>query len=152
MPTLPYLILKTLHILSAAIWLGAGLPVSRDVRRTIERGRPHTDLLPERVNRSGKVAVIAGVLTLGTGVNLVFSVGGFANVRPNIHVGFGLTLLLFAIEAGLVRPTWRRIAAILTAEDGDLAEARGLTGRFAMLHGIEHLLWLVVLVLMVFRF
>lgn len=149
---LPYLILKTIHILSAAAWFGTELSLSGDVRRTIERGRPHTDLLPERVNRSGKIALIAGVLTLGTGLGLIFNMGGFANVRPNIHAGFGLTLLLFAVGVGLTLPTWRRIEAILTAEGGDLAEARRLAGRFAMFHGIEHLLWLVVLVLMVFRF
>lgn len=152
MPPLPYLILKTLHILSAAIWFGVGLPVSGDVRRTIERGRPHTDLLPERVKRSGRIAIIAGVFTLGTGLSLIFNAGGFANVRPNIHAGFGLALLMFAVGVGLTLPAWRRIEAILAAEGGDLAEARRLAGRFAMFHGIEHLLWLVVLVLMVFRF
>jgi putative copper export protein len=147
-----YLVLKAVHILSAAIWFGAGLPVSGDVRRTIERGRPHTDLLPDRVNRLGRVGLIAGVFTLGTGLGLIFHMGGFANVRPNIHAGLGLTLLLFAVGVGLTLPAWRRIEAALTAEGGDLAEARRLARRLAMFQGIEHLLWVVTLVLMVFRF
>ncbi|MSS72537.1 MAG: hypothetical protein EXS64_13745 [Candidatus Latescibacteria bacterium] len=145
---LTFLILKMIHLLSIATWLGAGLLISGDVRRTIERGKPHTDLLPERVKRSGKIALIAGILTLGTGLGLIFNMGGFANVRPNIHIGFGLVLVMFVLRLGLIGPTWRKMEGSL---GGDLAEARRLAGRFGMLHGIEHLLWLVVLVLMAFR-
>lgn len=148
----PYLILKTIHILSASVWFGAGLGVPGDIRRTIERGRPHTDLLPDRVRRAGKMTMGAGLLTLLTGLGLIFNLGGFANVRPNVHAGFGLTLVLLVFGFGVTLPTWKRIAAILSAEGGDLGEARRLAGRFAMFQGIEHLLWLVVLVLMVFRF
>ena len=148
----PYLILKTIHILSTAVWLGAGLTVAGDVRRTIERGRPHTDLLIERVNRQGRLAVIGGVFTLGTGVNLIFTLGGFANVRSNIHAGLGLSLLIFAVGLGLSMPTWRRIRAILSDAGGDLAEAKRLSRRLGMFTGIEHLLWLIVLVVMVMKF
>ena len=148
----PYLILKTIHILCASVWLGSGLTIAGDVRRTLEQGRPHTDLLISRVNRQGKMAGIFGMLTLLSGVNLVFVMGGFGNVGHNIHAGLGLSLLIFAVGLGLSMPTWRRIRAILGAETGDLAEARKLAGRLGMFTGIEHLLWLVVLVLMVVKF
>ena len=148
----PYLILKTIHILSTAIWLGAGLTVAGDVRRTIEQGRPHTDLLITRVNRQGKMAGIFGMLTVLSGLNLIFTMGGFGNVGHNIHAGLGLSLLIFAVGLGLSMPTWRRIRTILGTEAGDLGEARRLAGRLGMFTGIEHLLWLVVLVLMVMKF
>lgn len=148
----PYLILKTTHILCTAIWFGAGLPLARDVRRTIERGRPHTDLLIDRVTRQGRTAAIFGILTLVSGLSLIFNMGGFGNVRKVIHAGFGLTLLSFAVGLALSMPTWRRIATLLRREDGAMDETRRLAKRFAMFTGIEHLLWVVVLVLMVFRF
>lgn len=147
----PYMILKTIHVMSTAIWFGAGLPIARDVRRTVELGKPHTDLLIERVTRQGKVAVIFGVLTMVSGVTLIFTMGGFGNVRKAIHAGLGLTLLSFAVGLALSMPTWRKIASLLRQEAGDMGEARRLAGRFGMFTGIEHLLWVVVLVLMVFR-
>ncbi len=147
-----YLILKTVHILCATIWLGSGLTIAGDVRRTIAQGRPHTDLLIPRVNRQGKTAGIFGMLTVLSGINMVFTMGGFGNVGHNIHAGLGLSLLIFAVSLGLSMPTWRRIRAILGTEAGDLGEARKLAGRLGMFTGIEHLLWLVVLVLMVMKF
>ena len=148
----PYLILKTIHIMSTAVWFGAGLPIARDVRRTIEQGRPHTDLLVERVTRQGRLAAIFGLLTLVSGLCLIFIMGGFGNVRKGIHAGFGLTLLSFAVGLALSMPTWQKIATSLRQEDGAMDEARRLSKRFAMFTGIEHLLWVVVLVVMVFRF
>ena len=146
-----YLILKILHILGAAIWFGAGLALPGDLRRTIERGKPHTDLLGERVNRLNRVISGSGVFTILTGLGLIIDMGGFANVRPAIHAGFGITLVLFMIGIALSLPTWKRIESILEGEGEDFSEARRLAGRFSMIHGIEHLLWLIVLILMVYR-
>ena len=146
-----YLALKTLHILSTAAWFGSGLGLPGDIRRTLEQGRPHADLLVSRVTRSYRILFGGAILTVLTGLGLIFHLGGFARVGSGIHAGFGITLIILLMEVILVRPTWGRIAGIIRTGGPDLDEAKRLAGRLAMLHGIEHLLWLGVLILMVSR-
>jgi hypothetical protein len=151
MSPLVYGFLKLAHILFIATWFGAGLTYASDVRRTLEKGPPHTHLLAARVGKSMAILAGSGAMAIATGLVLVFSLGGFASIPPRIHAGLGLTLILFAVQAAVLRPTWGRIASLLDTPSG-LDEARKLAGRLGMLSGIGHLLWLVVLALMVVPF
>ncbi len=47
--TLLHPLLAFLHVLSISVWMAAALWVAGDVRRTLASGRPHVDLLPQRV-------------------------------------------------------------------------------------------------------
>ena len=141
-------LVKVLHVLSAATWFGFGLRTAGDVRRTLDRGKPHTDLLVARMAAVPMTTPAAATLTVLTGLGLIFLSGGFAGVPVRIHIGFGLTLVLAILALGVANPTWRAIAKLL-GSGADPAQARPLARRFAMLTGVGHLLWVAVLALMI---
>jgi hypothetical protein len=142
--------LKLLHVACASIWFGASWLAGADVRRTLELGRPHADLLPERIRRLERLAIPSGVLTLLTGVALAVWVYGLRDVPMRLYVILGLTVATMAIGALLVSPMWRRVAAVI--EKGqDLAMAQAPANWFARSMWLEHLLRLTVLVFVVAR-
>ena len=142
--------LKLFHVACASIWFGASWLAGADVRRTLELGRPHTDLLPERIRCLERLAIPSGVLTLLTGVALAVCVYGWREVPTRLYVILGLTLATMAVGALLVSPMWRRVAAVI--EKGqDLAMARAPADWFARSLWLEHALRLLVLGLVVAR-
>ena len=120
-----YAVLKLLHILFTATWFGAGLTLPGAVRRTLEKGPPHTELLGSRVGRVVPILLGSGALTIATGFGLIFEQGGFAMVPPRIHAGLTFTLILFGITAAGLAPTLKKMAMLLDRKDG-LGEARKL--------------------------
>ncbi len=142
-----YYVLRLLHLMFATLWFGVGLTLPGDVRRTLSRGRPQVDTLPERAMRASIIALGSGVLALITGVGMIVNKGGFKMVSVRVHAGLGLALLLLAVTVmGLL--THRKIAEVIRS-GGDLEPARVLAKRVGMLSGIEQLVWLVILILMV---
>ena len=142
-----YYVLRLFHLMFAMLWFGVGLTLPGDVRRTLSRGRPQVDTLPERAQRASIIALGSGVLALATGVGLIINKGGFKMVSVRVHAGLGLALLLLAVTVlGLL--THRKIAGIIRG-GGDLEPARVLAKRVSMLSGIEQLVWLIILTLMV---
>jgi hypothetical protein len=139
--------LKALHVAAAGAWFGVKLTAPGDIRQALALGRPHTLQLVPRIQRGARIAIGSGVVTLLSGLALVLAAGGFGAVPLRIHISLALVLLLFALGALVIDPTWKRIARLIEA-DGELDEARRLARRFGMLMGIEHLLWATVLVLM----
>lgn len=140
-------IIKLVHLLAMGIWIGAGLTAPIDVRRTLRLGKPHTDALIDRLRLITRILIAAGILTLGTGLALVFLKGGFKAVSPRIHVGLLLSIMVFAVGGTGVMPVLRGIDAAIAA--GDEARARTLGRRFEVAAWIEEILRLAVLALMV---
>lgn len=143
-------VLKLVHILSMSVWFASGLFVAGDVRRTLARGKPHTELLTGRLVRVVNASMIAGLLTLGTGMGLIFANGGFKGVGPQIHAGLGLSLVAFTVLLTLIRPAVVDLDRII--EKGDGRDVRSVTRKIAIATGIDHLLKLVVMTLMVVKF
>jgi len=142
-----YFALRLLHLMFATLWFGVGLTLPGDVRRTLSRGRPQVDTLPERALRATVIALGSGVLAILTGVALIFNRGGMKAVSVRIHAGLGLALVLLALTV-LGFLTHRKIAEVIRS-GGDLEPARALAKRVSMLSGIEQLVWLIILTLMV---
>lgn len=140
-----YYLVRFLHIASMAAWIGAALWVPGDVRRTLARGAPHTDLLASRVEGALKLDLWAGIATILTGMGLVALVGG--HPAPRIAVGMVLAIALLALVFFGIFPAWRRIRGSLAA-GGDA----GAVKRLAALNGVAHVLWLAALATMVFEF
>ena len=67
-----------------------------------------------------------------------------------IHIGLTLTLVAIGVGALGLGGTWRRIDAQLK-EGASRESVAPLVKRTAMFSGIFQLLWLVILLLMVFR-
>jgi hypothetical protein len=139
-------ILLFLHILSAAVWLGAALWVAGDVRRTLALGKPFVSALPARVSAGRRLDHGAGAATMLTGIALIVVIGG--HPRTGIILGFLLALARLAVAGALYRPTWVRLAARLSAGE-DVPPTDPAVKRLSMLSGIEHALWLGALGLMV---
>ncbi len=140
-------VVKLLHILSMAVWFGVGLGVAGDVRRTIARGKPHTEMLAARVGRTLTIAAVGGLATICTGIALILLSGGMKGVPPRIHAGLGISLVAYALLLVVIRPAAARLDEVLAK--GNTDEATSIAKRLAMTTGIDHLLKLSVLVLMV---
>ncbi len=135
-----YVALKILHILSMAVWFAAPLTITSDIRKTLALGKPHTQELASRVDRPVVLAMAFGVITVVTGVVLIFQLGGFKAVSPRIHASLLLALIALAVEMMALRPAIAR-----------LGEEGAKPGKIGMFMGIGHLLKLVILVLMLIR-
>ena len=143
-------VVKLLHILSMAVWFAVGLTVSGDVRRTLARGKPHTEALGARVGRTFLIAAIGGLATICSGIALIILSGGMKGVSPRIHAGLGLSIVAYALLLVVIRPSAARLEEVIAKGDNDAATA--ISKRLAMTTGIDHTIKLAVLVLMVLHF
>lgn len=148
MPAIALYALRIVHFVGMALWFAAAATIGSDIKRTLTRGKPHTEVLVQRVSRALAFQTLGGLLTVASGLGMIFGQGGFGAVRPTIHAGFGLALIALAVELLVLKPAVARLGEALEAGD---AKAKSAPGRIAMLSGIGHLLKLVILVLMVFR-
>ena len=149
MPPHLYAAIKLVHLLGMALWFVAPLSIASDARRTLQQGKPHTELLVPRLERSVGIATVGALLTIASGFGLIFAVGGFAKVPPTIHAGLGLAFVALAVELLALRPALSRLGEELSSKESAPTPAN--LGKLAMLTGIGHLLKAVILVLMVFR-
>jgi hypothetical protein len=145
-----YTLLKFFHIMFSSIWFGASFLVSKDIRKTIEAGQPHLELLIGRVQSTERLGIPTGLLTLITGLGLIFMSGGFKSVPLQINLSLLLTIILFFLGGLIISPTWKKIVVIIK-QNGDLSEAKKLSKNFTVLMGFEHLLRMIILILMVVR-
>lgn len=137
------LLLRIVHLVSMALWLGAALWAPGDARRSIAAGQ--TVGLRRRLVPALRLSVWAGVATLLSGLALMLVIGAH---RIGVGVGFALTIVLLVLEMTIMLPAAKRVAD--AAEAGaDLAEAGGMTRRLAAMAGVAHLIWLAALVSMV---
>lgn len=141
--------LRLLHFLGMAVWVGGALTIGSDVRKTVARGKPHTDMLGMRVNKQLTFGLVAAIVTIGSGLGMIFAIGGFAAIGPRIHAGLTFALVTLGVELFLLRPAVAKLVSALDRGDG--RELPPMTKRIAMVSGITHALKLVILVLMVFR-
>jgi hypothetical protein len=138
-------LLRILHLVSMALWLGAALWAPGDARRSIAAGPPQTTGLARRIVPALRLSVWAGVATLLSGLALMFVSGAH---RIGVGIGFALTIVLLLLEMTIVLPAGKRIAAAAD-KGGDLREAATMTRRLAALSGVAHFIWLAALVSMV---
>lgn len=138
-------LLRILHLVSMALWLGAALWAPGDAKRSIEAGAAQTAGLSRRIVPALRLSVWAGVATLLSGILLMLASGSH---RLGIAVGFALTILLLMLEMTILLPAGKRIAAAAES-GGDLAEARSMARKLAAMSGVAHFIWLAALVAMV---
>jgi uncharacterized membrane protein len=144
-------LLKIVHIAAASVWIGGGLSAAPDIRRTLSLGEPHSAELMPRLRGVAKLMNLSALLTLVSGLAIVFAVGGFARVPHRIHAGLALTLLAIIVGRWMIRPV---IGDIAQATRTPVAREQldRIVTRFRVAVGVEHALRLAVLVLMVYPF
>lgn len=135
-------ILVILHIITAAAWFGLGLRLAGQARTVAEGNAP---ALAEDAGRSVQLMNVFILLTLLFSVGAFLVGGGFAGYGPQYHTSLLLILVLTGLQLFLIRPAWNALAG----GDGDLERARK---RVAIGTGIGHLTWLVILVLMFWKY
>ncbi len=145
-----YPTLKLLHLLFMATWIGAVFFASGDVRRTLEAGPEHIPLMRDRVGRSLRIAAPSAALTILTGVALIFALGGMGRVPLGIHIGLATGLLAWFVSGAGIGQSWRKLSAGLD-EGADPASLAPLVQRMKIGTMAFQTLWLLTLVLMVFR-
>jgi hypothetical protein len=145
-----YFLLKLAHVALASIWIGAGISFPLDVRATVARGRPHTQVLRERVARVTRIAVPCALLTVLSGVGLVLLAGGFSAVPARYLWAFAPVGAGFLTGGGLVEPTLRALWRAIDA--GDRPAQERLARRFTAGIAVEHALRATSLALMVVPF
>jgi putative copper export protein len=137
---------KLLHLLSMSVWIGGGLLPPWDARRSLALGKPYAEALLDRLAIVGRLLIAAGVVTLATGLWLTFLKGGFKAVSPRIHIGLGLTILIFALGP-FTEAAVSRLRKTVAADDD--AGARATGRRFTLLASLEEVIRIAVLCLMV---
>jgi hypothetical protein len=140
--------LLAVHVLAAASWFGPRLFWARRLRLALETADAAKAVIPA-IGRELNVTGGAALLTIVTGLGLIFLHGGFHAVSPRIHAGLGLTLVAFVVGLVLEVPAIAKIRA--AAERSALGEATPHVKRVVMGAMIEHTCWLATLVLMVWR-
>ncbi|MFN8673893.1 MAG: hypothetical protein U0457_17665 [Candidatus Sericytochromatia bacterium] len=143
-------IIKLFHIIFSSVWFASAFFTSKDLRVTLEKGSPHTELLKGRVNSVSKMNLISGIFTIITGIGLIFALGGFAAVPKAIHTSLLLTIIVLVIDLAVLNGIWNKIESIINKNES-LEEAQKLSKKYSMFLGIEHLLRTIILVLMVLK-
>ncbi len=148
---LTYLLLRLFHIAFAAVWWGASLPISRDIRYTLNRADLQFEPLIYRTGRARLFGMGSGLATIVTGLLLISTIGGFGRVPSAILIGLGLAAVLLFSEFFVFGAVWKKLVTCLNAESVNSAQAKHLARRLTYIGGTHHGLWVVVLCLMIFR-
>jgi hypothetical protein len=142
--------LRLVHLVFMATWIGAVMFITGDVKRSLAGGTQHHDLLQDRMRRSLRLANLSAIVTIGTGFALIDSVGGMGAVSPAIHSGMTLALLAWLAAGVGIGGAWKKIVSGLD-QGQDLAALAPLLKRLKISAMVFQSLWIVTLVLMVFR-
>ena len=134
-------IVRYLHVVSMASWLGASLWLAGDARRSLSAGPEATRAFLQRALASLKVDRWAGLATLFTGAWLIHVTRVWPALPLPLLVGITLGIARAGLTDGLLFPTVRKLAARLEAGESP-ATLLPVAGRLAMLSGIGHLVWL----------
>lgn len=144
------LILKILHIATAAAWFGLMLSVPGKIRRGLALGGEAAKFAVSEAVRTQKLGLMMGGATLIFGIALVLALGGFGAQPKSIHISLGVTLLMLAFSFFVTRGACAGLSAALSS--GDAAVQASTRKGLTMACGIEQVLWIGILVLMVERF
>ena len=134
-------VVRFLHVLSMATWLGAALWLAGDARRSLGAGPEAANAFLRRALASLRVDRWAGVATILTGGGLIY----LTHVGPAMPVALTVGMTLGVVRAALTDaalfPAVRKLGARLQAGEAPAA-LLPVAGRLAMLSGIGHLVWL----------
>jgi hypothetical protein len=134
-------LLRFLHVLSIAAWLGATLWLAGDARRSLSAGPDPARAFFERALRALQVDRLAGLATIVTGGALIAVTGVWPALPIPLTIGMALGVTRFGLTDAALRPAVRKLSARLEAGEAP-GTLRPAAGKLAMLSGIGHLVWL----------
>ncbi len=137
-----------LHILTAAAWFGLGLRLAAQARRALTLEPKAAQALLEEGAASVRQMGVFLVATLLFGLGALFAGGGFGVYGAPYHTSLLLLLVLIGLQWGMLRPAWRSLQQALGSHASDVPQAERSRKRVALVTGLGHLLWVIILVLM----
>lgn len=147
-----YQILLIIHVMAAMLWFGGTVTLPRAARQSLTLERPAATQRIAELLRQARMFGGAAVLVLLTGVMLalMFPGGGFGALPMRYHIALTLTLVWVVIALAVTRPSLKRMHATAESEQA-LESAKPLAKRLAAILGIQHLLFTISLILMLWR-
>ena len=142
-------ILLILHIAITAVWFGSSVSTPGRIRRGLQAGDAEAKWMVSETMRALRMSFIFGILTLISGLALIFQLGGFKHVGKNIHMSMGMVLIMIVLNM-VLQAIWKGAQQKFN-ETGDHSILQGVKGKMVMFGGMQQLLWLVVLGLMVIK-
>jgi len=142
-------IVRLLHVLAMAGWLGATLWFGGDARRSLTGGQAEAMAFLGRARAALVLDRAAGAVAIFTGLFLVHLAHAWPP-RPGLLIGAGLALVRAGLTDALLGPGLRKIATGLAggAAPSSLAP---VAQRLATVAGAAHLAWLGALAGMMVR-
>ncbi len=142
-----YNISLTLHLITAAAWFGLSLPLAARFRYLLEAEPPcRVDYIPGLKRTLTQLHLFLG-LTLLFGLITLFAGGGFAAYGPRYHTAIFLLLIMWGLQFLLSRQAHTYFTRVIDSEQVSALPVK----QIAMFNGINHLLWLFILVLMLWH-
>jgi hypothetical protein len=133
------------HVASAMVWLGGTLFVARRAGQALQLEGQARVLSFGQLLREARVFTSASGLVFLTGLGLLALIG-FANLSPRYHAALTLTLIWVALDHAIVRRSLLSLASGLPD-----AAPLAVLKRLRVTLGVQHLLFTVTLVLMLWR-
>jgi hypothetical protein len=143
--------IRGVHLASMAVWLGGPIAATVDIKRAQALGTKHIYALAGRLRRVTPLFVVAGVVTVVSGLGLMVEAGGWSHMPNRIQLGLALTISTFFLGGTVIAPALFE----LTREDKEPpgeGRTRRIFRRFVIAHWVEIAIRGIVLVLMVYPF
>jgi hypothetical protein len=138
-------LLLIVHVASAMVWFGSTLFIARRTKSALElEGKARTVSFAELL-REARVFTSASGLVFLTGLGLA-GLFGFGNLSPRYHASMTLSLIWVALDHAIVR---RSLVSLASGASDGTPEA--VLKRLRVTLGVQHLLFTVTLVLMLWR-
>ncbi len=140
-------LLLVLHITAAAVWLGHKALIPFDLKKSLSPQPAVFIGLLDRLKVAEQLAQGSAVLTLVSGLLLVWLRGGFAAVSGGVQIDLGIVVLMFVLGALFGRPVSIRLRVALAGQDAEAARNEGRS--LSELLTVESALWVAALATMV---
>ena len=145
----PVHFLVVLHILFGTLWFGGPLMIGSTLKKALPAGQQAFAAATGVANRMSVLGLVGTLGSLATGVALIIvKYGGMKGLPVRFHAALGLVLVASVLSFVMVKRPVGKLAAAAAGADFDTAAATSGAKRLSMGVGINHLLWLICLVLM----
>lgn len=143
------LVLLTIHITAAAIIFAAPLGTIGSLKRALA-GAGDSALKTSAKDAAvrSQLAYLGAIVTLVTGVVLIFVSGGFGVVGPRFHAALTLMVVAIGFRLAFIKPNGKKLAAAAAASPADRGGFAEALKNIRLGTGVQHAVWLIILVLM----
>lgn len=139
------LVVKVVHVVFAAAWFGHKLLIPGNLRAALH-SRDDVPTVVKRMARAERLGIASGLITVLSGLYLIYLTTGFADAPIRIYLGLTGAVAMIVVGATLAGPAWKHLRTAL--ESGDYPGAFSRLNPFIRGLRLENLLWVAVLTAM----